>query len=152
MTYKNYNNDFFAWNGSISRKNYAINSFIVLALYICLSFVNFQAFEQFITFKFLYTAIIFMAEILKLVLIMSFLSLVFRRISDFAGTKPYNFQLTMKRLFVFFYVVPTLYLLCIRSFFDFIPFIINIMDIITFFVLIPCALISAIIIAFIKGL
>lgn len=152
MINKDYNNDFFGWNGSIARKNYAINIFIVFALYVVLSLVNFNAFEPFIPFKFLLTVMIFMADILKIVLIMCALSLVYRRITDFSGTKTYKFQLTMKRIFVFLYVVPALYLLCVRYFFDFMPFFTQIADFLTFFIILPLAFISAIVFSFIKGL
>ena len=55
MRNKDYNNEFFGWNGSIARKDYAINMLIVFALYIVLSFVNFQSFEHFIPFKILFS-------------------------------------------------------------------------------------------------
>ncbi len=152
MSNKLYNNDFFGWEGSISRKNYTINILIVTALYIVLSFVNFNAFEPFIPLKFLLTIMVFMAELLKLILVMCALSLIYRRISDFAGTKPYQFQLNMKRLFVFLYVVPALYILCIRYFFDIMPFFIQIADFVVFLILIPLAFLSAVVFSFIKGI
>lgn len=151
MINKNYNNDFFGWEGVISRKNYAINLFIVFALYIVLSLVNFQAFEPFIPIKFLLTVLVFMSEILKLVIVMCALSLIYRRIADFSGTKPYKFQMNMRRLFVFLYVVPALYLLCIRYFFNFMPLLIQIADLMVFLLLIPLALISSIVFCFIKS-
>ena len=151
MAEKNYNNEFFGWYGSISRKNYAINMLIVFALYILLSFVKFNAFEQFIPIKFIFSVLVFMVGLFKLVLIMCALSLVYRRIADFAGTKPYSFQLNMKRLFVFLYVVPALYLMCVRYFFEFFPLFINFMDLLTFFILIPLSFISAIVFGFIKS-
>ena len=114
--------------------------------------VNFQAFEPYVPFKFLLSIVAFMAELIKLVLVMCVLSLVYRRISDFAGTKPYQFQLNMKRLFVFLYVVPTLYLMCVRYFFDIMPELINILDMVTFFVLIPLAVLASLVFCFIKGL
>ena len=149
---KNYNNDFFSWQGNISRKDYTINVLIVFALFVVLSFVNFQAFSPYVPIKFLLTILTFMAYIIKLVLVMAFLSLVYRRISDFVGTKPYKFQLTMKRLFVFLYVVPVFYLLVVRYFLSIMPVIINIADLVVFFVLIPFGLISTIVFAFIKGI
>ena len=152
MINKDYNNDFFGWNGSIARKNYAINILIVFALYVVLSFVNFNAFEPFIPIKFLLTVLIFMSDILKIVLVMCALSLVYRRITDFSGTKPYKFQLNMKRLFVFLYVVPALYLLCVRYFFDFMPLFIQIADFLVFLILIPLAFISSLVFCFIKGI
>ncbi len=152
MLNKNYNNNFFGWEGYISRKNYTINILIATALYIVLSLVNFKAFEPFIPFKFLLTVLIFMAGLLKLVVIMCILSLVYRRIADFSITKPYQFQMNMKRIFVFLYVVPVLYILCVRYFFDFMPVLIQIADFLVFFLLMPLAFLFSIIFCFIKGI
>ena len=151
MINREYNNDFFGWEGTISRKNYTINLFIVCMMCIVLSFVNFQAFEPFIPFKFLLTIIVFMADLIRLVLVMCALSLVYRRIIDFSVTKTYQFQLNMKRLFVFLFVVPVLYILCIRSFLSFMPVFINILDILIGFIVIPLSIICSIVFCFIKA-
>ena len=155
MFNKNYNNEFFGWQGTISRKDYIINLLIVFVLYIALTFLNFRIFEPYVPVKFLLTILEYLVEIFKIVLLMCGLSIIYRRITDFSGRKPYNFQLKMKRLFVFLYVIPTLYLLCIRYFFEmisvFIP-IIGFMDVVMLFIILPLSFISAIVFSFIKGL
>lgn len=151
MAYKDYNNDFFGWYGVISRKNYALNIFIVSALYAALSLVNFNAFEQFIPVKFLLSILVFMAELLKLVLVMCFLSLVYRRTADFAASKSMQFRIAAKRIFVLLYVIPVMYFLCIKYFFDFMPFLIRILDAAVFFVLMPLAALCALILCFVKS-
>jgi len=150
MAYKDYNNDFFGWYGVISRRNYALNIFIVSALYAALSLINFNAFEQYIPVKFLLSVLIFTAELLKLVLVMCFLSLVYRRTADFASSKPLQFRIAAKRIFVLLYVIPVMYLLCVRYFFNFMPLFTGIMDAAVFFGLIPAAALCALVLCFVK--
>lgn len=152
MTLRDYNNDFFGWNGTIGRKNYAINMFIVCFLALGLSFVNFEAFKPFISFDFLLSVVIFMAELLRLILLMCALSLVYRRIMDFSNTKPYKFQLNIKRFFIFAFVVPILYVLCLRHFASYIPVLMSAMDFIIGLILIPISIISSIVFCFIKSI
>jgi hypothetical protein len=42
MGYKEENNDFFGWYGTINRKNYTINILILVTLFILLSVTNYQ--------------------------------------------------------------------------------------------------------------
>ncbi len=151
MGFNDYNNDFLSYQGTISRKNYAINMLILAALYIVISLVRFDVLLQFITFKFLYWILMFMVGLVKFVILMSALSVVYRRFADISKFKTYNFNINMKRLFVFLFVLPVLYLFCIRYFLDFMPFLINILDLVTFFVLMPLGLITALVLCFIKG-
>ncbi len=145
------NNDFFSYNGTISRKNYLINMLILIALYVGCSFIRFENFEPFIPVKFLFSVLLFMVGLFKFVILMSALSVIYRRIADFSRSKSYNFIINMKRIFVFIFIFPVLYLFCLRYFFDIIPFIINILDTFVIFVLIPLAFIASIIFCFIKG-
>ncbi len=151
MAYKEYNNDFFSYQGSISRKNYFINMLILAALYIGLYFVKFENFEPYIPYKMIFSILIFMVSLFKFVILMSGLSVIYRRIADFSTGKTYNFNLLMKRLFIFLFVFPILYLFCIRYFIDIIPVLTNILDLITIFILIPAGIIAAVVFCFIKG-
>jgi len=151
MNGREYNNDFFGWDGFIARKNYAVNLLIVLGLFAGLSLINFNAFEPYIPFKFLLTALIFTADLLRLVLVMCALSLVYRRIADFTVYKSYKIQSAAKNIFIIVYVLPVLYILCARYFLSFAPAAVKILDLITFFVFIPSGLLCAVIFAFIKG-
>ncbi len=151
MAQRESNNDFFSYQGSISRKNYIINMLILSAIYIGLSFIHFENFSDFIRYKILLTILIFMADLLKFVVLLSALSVIYRRIADFSVYKSYKFNLIMRRVFVFLYVLPVLYIFCIRYFLDIMPFLINILDIIVFFIVLPIAFISSVVFCFIKS-
>lgn len=151
MAQRESNNDFFSYQGTISRKNYIINMLILSAIYIGLSFIHFENFSDFIRYKILLTILIFMADLLKFVVLLSALSVIYRRIADFSVYKSYKFNLIMRRLFVFLYVLPVLYIFCIRYFLDIMPFLINILDIIVFFIVLPIAFISSVVFCFIKS-
>ena len=145
MTEKEYNNDYFSWLGVINRKNYIINMFILTAIIILTSLIPFQNFEKYINFSFIYTTLLFLVGFFKFMIIMSALSVIYRRIADFSASKSYKFKMNMYRVFVIFYVLPLLYLFCIRYFFDF--FILYI-----FSLAMGClGFISAILFCFIKG-
>lgn len=145
------NNDFFSYYGVVNRKNYIINMLIVSAIYIGLSVIKFESFAPFITYKFLYTALIFMINMIKFVAIMSALSLIYRRIADFSYQKNKKFQQVMYKIFVTLFVFPAIYLLILRYFIDIVPAIQNILDLLSVLILLPAGIISAIIFAFIKG-
>lgn len=151
MTSSNFNNDFFSYQGTIGRKNYIINTLILVALYIGISLINFERFEEFFTFKLLYSILIFIVGLFKFIIIMSVVSIIYRRISDISYSKSLTFDTVMKRIFVILYVFPLLYFLCIRYFIDIIPIALNILDFVTLFILLPLSTIFAIIISFIKG-
>lgn len=145
------NNNFFSYNGYINRKNYAINMLILVALYVSVSFVNFESFFQYTNYKFLYTVLMFMVGFFKFVILMSAISVVYRRIADISKKRTEQFFMAMKRLFVLLIVLPALYVYCIRYFFDVVPILVYGLDILTFFGLIPAGIIMAIILCFIKG-
>ena len=150
MTQQESNNDFFSYQGTISRKDYIINMLILLAIFVGLSLIRFENFEKFITYKFLYNVMIFMVSMLKFTSIMAILSVVYRRITDFSQYKSAVFQKIMKNLFVILFVCPVLYDYCLRFFIDIIPLLQAILDYIIIFILYPLAIIAAIIFCFPK--
>lgn len=151
MSQQESNNDFFSYQGTIGRKNYAINMLILLALVIGLSLIKVETFAPYITYNFLYLVLAFMISMLKFVAIMAMLSVVYRRIADFSTNKPESFKILMNRTFVVLFVFPILYDFCIRFFIDIIPTLQSILDLMTIFILYPLALIAAIIFGFIKN-
>lgn len=151
MSYKEYNNEFFSYQGTISRKNYIINMFILATLFICMNFVRFETFLPFIRPEFLYKILIFMAEFFKFVILMSAISVIYRRIADFSNSKSISYKENMKKLFAILFVFPFLYDFCIRYFIDFIPYLQYLLDIAVNIVLIPIGIITLIIFCFIKG-
>lgn len=151
MSQQESNNDFFSYQGTIGRKNYAINMLILLALVVGLSLIKVETFAPYITYNFLYTVLAFMISMLKFVAIMAMLSVVYRRIADFSRNKPESFKILMNRTFVILFAFPILYDFCIRFFIDIIPALQSILDLITIFILYPLALIAAIIFGFIKN-
>ena len=151
MNNKNYNNDFFSYNGVIGRKNYTINMLILFGLYIALNFVKFETFTQFTNVKFILPVLIFMVSLFKFVILMSSLSVIYRRIADISAFRSYNFNLSTKRIFVLLYVFPVLYLFCIRYFLDIMPFLITTLDFTVLYILFPLGLIGIILFCFIKA-
>ncbi len=151
MDNKNYNNDFFSYNGVIGRKNYIINMLILFALYFALFFVRFETFTQFTNIKFILPVLMFMVSLFKFVILMSALSVIYRRIADISLFRSYAFNLAMKRIFVLIYVFPILYLFCLRYFLDIIPFIITALDFTVLYMLFPLGIIGIIIFSFVKS-
>ena len=143
---RNNNSDFLSYQGRISRKNYIINVLILSVLYVLINLVNFSAFTQFFSFEIFSTVLNFLVEFLKFVLIVSLISVVYRRINDFS-----NFDGLVKNIFVIFYFIPFLYLSFGHYMLDFMPAVLKILDLATFFILLPGALIATIVFAFIKS-
>ena len=151
MSYNQSNNEFFSYQGTINRKDYIINILIVIALLIGISFVRFDSFAPYIKPEFLYSVLMFMVNLFQFVMLMSIISLVYRRIADFSISKSITFNTNIKKLFFLFFVFPVLYLFCLRFFIDIIPILRNVLDSLVIFILTPLGLISAMILAFIKG-
>lgn len=151
MDYKENNNDFFSYNGTINRKNYIINLFILVALYITIYFVRFENFVQFTNQKYLLYILLFFVSLFKFVIVISAISVVYRRITDISFSKTKQFKLSAKRIFTVLYVFPLLHLYCIRYFLDIIPPLVAFLDSLIFFVILPLATIVAIVLCFIKG-
>ena len=82
MQSNEYNNDFLGYHGYINRKNYAINLLILFALFLATNLVNFEKLTQFTNYEFLKTVLSFVVDLFKFVIMMSALSVVYRRIAD----------------------------------------------------------------------
>ena len=100
MKPSDYNNSFFSWNGVIGQKDYTINLFILLVAVCLLQFLNFNA--LFGEHAMLNGILYFMAGFLQFVLIMSLLSVVYRRINDFSVYRTTNFKKFFKPVFPLF--------------------------------------------------
>ncbi len=151
MKSNEYNNDFFSYNGCINRKNYAINMLILLALYIATTLVNFKSFTQFTDFKFLQDVLLFLVDFFKFVVMISALSVIYRRIADIAKKHSERFFENAKKLFAIFFVFPVLYIYCLQYLLDIIPILTTILGTLTVFVLMPLGLIFIVVLSFIKG-
>lgn len=151
MNSQEYNNDFFSYQGRISRKNYVINMLILLAIFFGLNFIKLENFEQFITYKFLYSIIVFMVSMTKFVSLMAILSVVYRRIADFTNKKDDAYKQVMRKLFILLFVLPVLYDFCLRFFINVMPPLQHTLDLTTVFILYPLAFITSIVLCFVKG-
>ncbi|HIS89568.1 TPA: hypothetical protein IAA87_09135 [Candidatus Avigastranaerophilus faecigallinarum] len=151
MSYQQSNKDFFSYQGTINRKDYTINMLIVIALSIGISLVRFDNFVPYIKPEFLYKILMFMVNLFQFVMLMSAISLIYRRIADFSILRSPKYIDYMKKTFFILFVFPILYLFCFRFFIDIVPFLQNIMDIFVIFFLAPLGVITAFLIAFIKG-
>lgn len=141
-----YNNDFLSYNGKIGRKNYIINLLILVAIYIVTSLINLEGIKQYITYDFLYTTLFFVIDLFKFIIVIAILSVIYRRISDISNSdKKLLTMFFILFLFPFFYLNWGMYLL------NFIPPLINILNVITVFIFLPLALIFSIVLAFIKS-
>lgn len=151
MQNSEYNNSFFSYDGYINRKNYAINMLILLALYISTSLVNFKSFTQFTDYNFLQDILLFLVDFFKFVVMISALSVIYRRIADVSKKRSKNFLENAKKAFAILFVFPILYIFCLQYFLDIVPILILILNLLTFFLLIPFGAIFAIILLFVKG-
>lgn len=150
MNGQDFNNNFFSYQGVINRKNYIINMLILIGMFIALKFVNFNAFMQFSKFQFIGTILSFVVGLFQFVIFFSILSTIYRRISDISYNKAQDVKSNYIKAFGIIYVLPVLYFLCLRYFFDIVPFFLGILDLIMFYIFIPLALIFAIFLAFKK--
>ena len=141
-----YNNNFYGYNGLINRKNYAINIFILIALYFSLSLVKWESFFQFTTYKFLFTILIYIIFCLKFIFIMCSMSLIYRRISDIFANKSLKHFEIAKKFFIFLFVIPILYWFCFKDLLGF-----YLLNLFCFFIIFPIDIIISIILCFIKG-
>lgn len=152
MSYNETNTDFFSYTGTINRKNYAINMVILIALFTAASFIRAENFFEYTNKTFLLPILMFMISMFKFVLIFSALSVIYRRFSDISENKSERFKQNAKKIFVSIYIMPILYFLCIRYFFDLLPAVlINITDLIFVFVAIPLVILCTLTVTFIKG-
>ena len=151
MQSNEYNNDFLGYHGYINRKNYAINLLILFALLVATTLVNFEKLTQFTNYEFLKVVLTFVVDLFKFVIMISALSVVFRRIADISKKRPASFFENLKKAYGILYVFPIFYLYCFRYFLDIIPQLTTILNILTIMILLPLAIISTIILCFIKG-
>ncbi len=151
MNNSEYNNEFFSYNGYINRKNYAINMLILLALYIATSMVNFKSFTQFTNYRFLQDILLFFVDFFKFVIMISALSVIYRRIADISKKHSENYFENAKKVFALLFVFPILYIFCLQYFLDIIPVLTIFLNKLTILVLIPLGLLVAFILSFIKG-
>ena len=145
MSY-NDNTNFLSFEGKIGRKNYIINLLILILLFIGIFLIKFDNYIEFFRYKFLYTILIFIIDILKFAIIISILSVIYRRIADFSKINE-----KMKYLFFVFYLLPLIYIYWGHYFLDFIPPLIYFLDILMYLIIIPIAIILTIIFSFLKS-
>ena len=146
MENNNYNNDFLSYEGKIGRKNYIINLLILTAIYIGTKLINFEGIKQYFTYEFLYNTLIFIVELFKFMIIIAMLSVIYRRIADISNSdKKWFTMFLILFLFPFFYINWGYYLL------NFIPPLVQILNAVTIFLLLPAAIIVSIVFAFIKS-
>lgn len=146
MSYYESNNDFLSYEGRINRKNYIINMLILSALYIGVSFIRFDVIGNFFTFQIFNTILIYIVELFKFVLIIAIMSVIYRRIADFSSLND-----NMKKMFFILFFFPFLYLNWGNYLLNFIPVLTNLLNILTVFILLPAAIISSIVFAFLKS-
>ncbi len=146
----NYNNNFFGYNGYINRKNYTINMLILFALYVSTLLVNFETFVQFTNYKFLLTILLFLVNFFQFIILISSISVIYRRIADISRSRSIDFFKNAKRIFATTFVFPILYFYCLRPFLSFMP-IIQLIDLITVLILLPFGIIILITLCFLKG-
>ena len=151
MQSNEYNNDFLGYHGYINRKNYAINLLILFALFFATTLVDFERLTQFTSYKLLKIVLSFVVDLFKFIIMISALSVVYRRIADISKKRPITFFEKLKKAYGFLFVFPVFYLYCFRYFLDIIPLLTGILNIFTIFILIPLAIVSTIILCFIKG-
>ena len=142
---KDYNNSFYGYNGYINRKNYAINLFILVALYVSALFVNWNSFFQYTPYKFLLNILLYLVFFFQFMIAISALSLVYRRLADITKNIQEEKQQLVKQFFAVIYVFPFLYLFCLKSFLNF--YILDIISLLLFGV----SALFTIILCFIKG-
>ncbi|MBQ9246780.1 hypothetical protein IJ182_11010 [bacterium] len=147
MAFNESNNSFFSWEGTIGRKDYAINMFILVALFIGLSLINFDVIAP---EKITNSILLFIVGFLKFIIVMSVLSVIYRRIADFSIGRSYKFQKIAKSSFGIFIVFPILYLYIVFPFLMFMPIIANCLAFISL-ILGVIGIIVSIIICFIKS-
>lgn len=143
------NNSFFGYYGVIGRKNYIINSLILIALFIALMFIDIPKLMQYSQITFLSYVLDFVIGCFKFVIVFSLISLAYRRISDISEGKSENFQINLKRVYGVLYIYPIL-AYCFGPFLNFIPGLNNALLWSIVFI-IPFTLLFSIVISFIKG-
>ncbi|MCD7879059.1 MAG: hypothetical protein LUG16_03900 [Candidatus Gastranaerophilales bacterium] len=151
MSFREANTDFFSYQGTIGRKDYIVNLLILSAIYVGLSLLRFENFRQYITIEFINSVLTWLIWFAKFMVIMSGLSMVYRRLNDITHNRPSSYAAFTGKLFVILFVLPAFYLYCLRYFIDIMPFIQNILDLVVTYILIPLGAILMLLLCFIKG-
>ncbi len=146
MDNNEYNNDFLGFNGKIGRKNYIINLLILTAIYIVTLLINLEGIKQYITYDFLYTTLYFVIDLFKFMVIIAILSVIYRRIADISNTDK-----RLITIFIILFLFPFFYLNWGYYLLNFIPPLVQILNAVTIFILLPLAFIVSISLAFIKS-
>ncbi len=141
------NSAFLSWEGTINRKDYAINMLILIALFVALHLVNFNVLAP---QKILNTILLYLVSFLQFIILISLLSIVYRRINDFSTGRSFRFQNIMKYIFGIFFLFPVLYFYIFAYFLSNIPFI-SVFLSYTALCFILVAIIASIIFCFIKS-
>ncbi len=124
MSYNKSNTALLSWEGTINRKDYVINMLILLAIFFGINFINFNALAP---QKILNTILTFLVQFFQFVIVISILSVVYRRIADFSSGRTYQFQKTFYYIFIALFVIPVLYFYVLAYFLNFIPLISSIL-------------------------
>lgn len=141
------NSAFLSWEGTINRKDYAINMLILIALFVALYFVNFDVLAP---QKILNTILLYLVSFLRFIILISLLSIVYRRINDFSTGRSFRFQNIMKYIFGIFFLFPVLYFYIFLFFISYIPFLSVFLNILAVYAVYG-AVIAAIVFCFIKS-
>ena len=139
------NNAFFSFEGTISRKDYCINSLILIFILLGLNFINFNHLFKFLNENFLYSIIMYIVFLFKFIAIICLISVIYRRISDFSNSTE-----NTKRIFGILYIFPVFYYYWGNYITNIFPILKNILDIMVYLIIIPTAFIATIIFAFLK--
>ncbi len=146
MDNNEYNNDFLSYYGKIGRKNYIINLLILTAIYIVTLLINLEGLKQYITYDFLYTTLYFVIDLFKFMVIIAILSVIYRRIADISNTDK-----RLITIFIILFLFPFFYLNWGYFLLNFIPPLVQILNVLTIYVILPLALVFSIVMAFIKS-
>ena len=141
------NSAFLSWEGTIGRKDYVINMLILIGMLIAISLVNFNVIAP---QKFLNTILIFLVNFLQFVLVISVLSVVYRRIADFSTGRSFKFAKIMKIIFAVLFLFPLFYFFLINYLLPPIPIISECLYMLSLFAIIG-GIIASIIFCFLKS-
>lgn len=149
MNKDNENYGFFGYEGVIGRKNYFINSAILVVLFILLCFINISKLQQYTQLTFLYYVLDFVIGFGKFFIVFSLISLIYRRLADITFSKSDKIKKTAKIIFSIFYIYPII-AYCIGPLLDVIQGL-NTLLLYSIIIILPFALLMAFVLLFIKG-
>ena len=141
------NNAFLSWEGTINRKDYVINMLIMLTLFFGIFFIRFDVLAP---QKILYLILTYMVSFLQFIILISILSVIYRRINDFSIGRSYDFRNKMNTVFGVLFVFPVLYFYIFAYFLSFLQSLISILNILACIAII-IGIVAAVVFAFIKS-